>query len=152
MPKNLTLPTNITPGTTATFEQDVEAAWAFINDASRDTGWRNVTSLLANGWTATAVYVRRIDEWVFWEFRTLDGSAATTAAVMPMTAFVGFRGFGGTNETPLWRGVGGVNGYLRFSGTSLGAEIGFRFPASTVHSHAYPTADTWPTVLPGIPA
>lgn len=149
---NLNLPTNISPGVTSTFETDVEAAWTELNKTSRDTGWRNITSLLTNGWTATAIHIRRIDEWVYWEFRSLSGSAATTASVMPMTSLTGFRSYGGTNETPLIRGVGGVNGYLRISGTSIGADIGFAFPSNTVHSHSYPTTDTWPVTLPGIAA
>lgn len=147
---NLNLPTNITPGVTGTFETDVEAAWAELNRMTRDTGWRDVTSLLTNGWKATKVLLRRIDDRVFWELETLDGSTATTAGVM--SNINGFRARGTTNETPLLRGTGGVNGYIRFSGGTIGAEIGFKFPSSTIHSHQYFTTDTWPATLPGIEA
>lgn len=41
-----------------------------------DTGWRNVSAALINGWTGT-VYLRRITRTVFMQVEGLDGAAKT---------------------------------------------------------------------------
>lgn len=150
---NLNLPTNITPGVTATFEADVEAAWAELNRLSRDTGRRDVTSLLANGWTATRVLVQRISDRVFWEFTNLNGAAATSATLMSLSTMTGFAPVTGNTETPTWRGVSGT-GFIRFSGGQLAATAGFAFPANTTHIFDHRTEAAFPNLasLPGISA
>lgn len=152
MPTNLTLPTNITPGVTATFEDDVEAAWAWINDQSKDTGLRNITSLLTNGWTATGVRLRRIVDRVFWEFQNLNGSAATDPTVISMSGITGFAPVSGNIvESDLWRGTSGT-GFIRLTSTTVSSSVGFTFPATTTHTIEYRTASGWPTTLPGVAA
>lgn len=149
---NTTLPENITPGTTATFEVDVEAAWKELNRLSYDTGWRDVTSLLQNGWTATVVRVRRVVDEVFWEFENLNGSAATSATIFTLSAFSGFAPVGGSvTETDVWRGATGT-GFLRYATASVTGTPGFVFPATTRHTFSHRTTATRPALnaLPGV--
>lgn len=54
-----------------------------------DTGWRNMASLLANGWTATYVHVRRTGSTVWLRIRGLSGAGATATTVLTLPT--GFR-------------------------------------------------------------
>lgn len=147
---NLNLPTNISPGVTATFEVDVEAAWAELNRLSKDTGWRNITSLLINGWTATHIMVRRTIDRVYWEFRNLNGSAATSATFLDLTGLDAFKPPFTAYETPEIRGTSG-SGFIRCATGGLSATVGFTFPTNTIHSLEYRTASAFPAEpWPGI--
>ena len=53
-----------------------------------DSGWRDVSSLLSNGWTGSA-YLRRADNIVMLRFESLSGTAATGDTVLTVPA--GFR-------------------------------------------------------------
>lgn len=78
---NTSLPTGLTTGTT-THIADHNTIHAEVNELSRDTGLRSLTSLLANGWTATGVRIERVRDLVHFYWRGLDGSAATSAAFL----------------------------------------------------------------------
>lgn len=56
---------------------DVSGLSEALLDLTRDTGWRDITGSLRNGWTATYVHIRRIRERVIMRHNGLDGSNAT---------------------------------------------------------------------------
>src|SRR5690606_8631200 len=78
---NTSLPTGLTTGNT-THIADHNTLHAEVNELSRSTGLRDITSLLANGWTATGVRIERIRDHVYFYWRGLDGSAATSNALI----------------------------------------------------------------------
>lgn len=148
---NTALPTNITPGVTATFEADVESAWTEINELSRDTGLRDITSMLINGWTASTVRIRRTRNRTYWEFFNLNGSAATSTTVIDMSTLTGFRPSASV-ESEAWRtSTGAFTGYVRVSTTAVTVPIGYITPASTIRGFDHRCTAPWPTTLPGTP-
>lgn len=147
---NITLPTSNTPNSTP-LATNLDIAWPELMRLSKDTGQRDVTSLLVNGWTASKVLWRRIVDEVFLEFRDLNGSAATNATFMNFSGTTGFTPPSGTvTESELWRSSTGGTGFVRASSSALTSSVGFTFPATTSHTMRYFTASTYPTTLPGI--
>lgn len=110
-----------------------------------DTGWRNVTTLLLNGWVATgsgAVHIRRHAGTVVEAMaRTISGSDATSATFATLPA--GFRS--GANGRTLAVGSSGTavtwDGNMQLTTT-----------ASASMNAVASTSDPWPTTLPGTPA
>lgn len=110
-----------------------------------DTGWRNITSLLVNGWTATAVLCRRTGAQVWVSLDNLNGSAATSNQVLVLpTGFgstkllynVGAGTAAGALDKPMW--VSAASALA--SSTRLNSILGmFQFPTDVA----------WPTSLPG---
>lgn len=111
------------------------------------TGWRDISSLLTNGWAATsgaAVYMKRTGNTVHIGGR-LDGSAQTNAQFYTLPS--GFQA--GVSDASTFVGItGGTTvsaGYMSsttslFLNSSLtGIRFGFSFQAQT----------TWPASLPG---
>lgn len=82
---NTTLPTPPTPGG-GSIISDLGSAYEEINRMSRDTGWRNLTSLLVGGWVADSVHIRRIDSLVILEITNLDPTAMTSGAFLKFSA------------------------------------------------------------------
>lgn len=74
---NAELPTNVTEGY-PDLPGLLNVTHGEVNELSRATGLRDVTSLLANGWTATGVRIERVRDLVYFYWRGLDGSAATS--------------------------------------------------------------------------
>ena len=60
-----------------------------VNELSRDTGWRDVTSELINGWTADYFKMRRIRGRTFIKHKNLSGLNATSARMMNFTPTAG---------------------------------------------------------------
>ena len=148
---NLALPTNIVPGTTPTFEVDVEAAWAELNRLSRDTGLRDITPMLINGWTATSVRVQRIVDRTYWEFFNLNGSAATDSTLLTFEgSLVYFRPPAGT-ESGLFRGDTTVQSPIRVSTVNIRMTTGFVSVPSTILAFNHRCSAGWPTDPPGTP-
>lgn len=147
---NLNLPTNITPGTTATFEADVEAAWAELNSLSRFTGLRDITSMLTNGWTASTVRVLRDQDRTYWEFFNLDGTAATSNVLLTFTdtPLMSFRASAGV-ESALFRGDAGVDSVIRVSPQDIRVLVGYKSTPSTIIGFDHRCSQAWPTTLPG---
>lgn len=78
---NTSLPTGLTTGNTSHIPNH-NTLHAEVNELSRATGLRDITSLLANGWTATGVRIERVRDLVYFYWRGLDGSAATSNAFL----------------------------------------------------------------------
>lgn len=81
---NTTLPTNVTAGTSghADFHNQLHTE---VNRITRDTGLRDISSFLMNGWTLKSggyAYIRRVDNQVYLYLNGLDGSAATSQAFL----------------------------------------------------------------------
>lgn len=115
-----------------------------------DTEWREVKSLLTNGYTATFVKLRRVNNQVRIAFEALSGSAATSDSVLLPP--LGFRQNGliytrpylttATNPATVFRATVGNNSILSLmGGTGL---------ASAVYGDiTWLTSEPWPTALPG---
>lgn len=112
---NTTLPQSIFPGD-PNFIPHVQVAWTEINRLTRDTGLRNASGLLANGWTLAAggfVRIRRVDDDVTLYVNGLVGTAATSNIFMNLGSAGGqlSANFGphleqGTTMSPTFRQTG----------------------------------------------
>ncbi len=127
-------------------------AWDDINAREQmiygDTGWRDISSLLENGWLGN-VSVRRTGLAVWMRFEGIDPSKQTSQ--LPIRLPVGFRGgsignerfelHNALNPAGMFRGYAQNNGlvYVIASGAA-GLLYG---------SVQMTTADSWPTALPG---
>lgn len=109
-----------------------------------DTGWRNVSSLLINGWTGTA-RIRRTGDLVFFRVYALNGDSATSPTFM--NGIVGFRDVLSKFTLPSGISIDISASY------SLAAPIGSKSSTSRYEQASWPTFDTaWPAISPGIPA
>ena len=114
-----------------------------------DTGWRDISSLLVNGWTGSA-YVKRTAELLTLELSALVGNAATGTVVLTLP--VGFRGV--TRDSRLLYHTT-APAFKRFVLDAAGALtfLGVVPEASTIYGQSFaPPATTWATTLPGTAA
>lgn len=111
-----------------------------------DTGWRDVTSLLVNGWSGK-LYLRRDRATIHIQFQ-LDASAATG----PQFLVAAPAGFGPSGLASRMIGYTLAPAPVIYRGNSLQALTLPSYPtAVTLYGeHAALTTDAWPTVLPGI--
>lgn len=117
-----------------------------------DTGWRDVSGLLVNGWVGQ-VFLRRVGELVVLHLENVSAEAATSGIVLtapsglqPGTEGANFaRGALMTLSGAVRRAYMAGAGPLTVSGYSSGDRIydQFRYPAE---------AQSWPVTLPGTPA
>lgn len=143
----LPLPTNVTIETAghADLHNDVNTE---VNRLGQDTGRRNVTSLLINGWTANAVEIQRKNERCYLRITGLNGSAATSSKFMDMPA--GFQPYLITETYPQRDSSGTIK-----QGVTLSLSGGFTMPSGTVHGTAssreidWACTAGWPASLPG---
>lgn len=124
----------------------------YVNGRSQlvygDTGWRDITALLANGWTAAFAYLRRTMHTVELQLLSPVAGTATTVYTLPS----GFVPRGGislmlrptSGTSPPVYGSVGSNGDV---GLPLGST-----PASGGHSFTWTTTQNWPASLPGTPS
>lgn len=83
---NTSLPTNLSPGTTGHIGH-TNTVHGELNRLSQDTGWRNVTSFLANGWAVGSggfVRIRREVDTVSVQVRHLQGSGSSDLIFLPL--------------------------------------------------------------------
>ena len=108
-----------------------------------DTGWRNITGLLINGWTAGQILLTREGKWCHLQVYVLDGTASTSNIFLDPTA-----GFSANSN---YRGA-------LFSTTMAWQRM--ITPFTTANKPVAPlygtlswvTTAAWPTTLPGTPA
>lgn len=126
---------------------------------ARDTGWRNIASLLINGWTVGSdgyVHIRRCGASCFLAFHQLTVPAtynqyAITASPLgfgPSSIFYG----SAYNSTSLTHhGIASVDptAFLRFVGQQ--AAMGYTAGSLQRGSVVFATDAAWPETLPGIP-
>lgn len=117
-----------------------------------DTGWRNITSDLVNGWTAISVQIRRLNNSVSVKVEALNASGMN-GDIRPYLFMQGFqfgvgtspRGFLHTAATPsiIYRYY--LDGALNMSGSSTSTPVLYG-------QIDFTTTQTWPSSLPGTPA
>ena len=112
-----------------------------------DTGWRNITADLMNGWNTGGVHIRRVGRLVQFRAYLLDGRDATSGTFVQFPTGFGNRGSGW--YLPLTQGdtlvVTGARNAVLTSG-KLYFNGGYHTSSSVIVS------DSWPTTLPGTPA
>lgn len=112
-----------------------------------DTGWRNVSSAIGNGWTGY-MYIRRIGYVVYFK-AAIDGTNFTSDHFYPafntMTGFI--PDLAGTIPQI---GMADQNNTLKavYYATDLYVRSGIKI-SGTLISIQWTTADAWPTTLPG---
>lgn len=157
---NTNLPTNVTTGST-THIPDHNTIAVEINELSRSTGLRDVTSLLANGWTVAAsggVRIERVRDWVYFYWRGLDGTAATSNAFLLFGDGTGttiserFSPMGGSYQTELHADDAGAGYRLRANNLNMQVPssadrraLGGFWKMTTWRA----STTSWPSVLPG---
>ncbi|UUG69268.1 hypothetical protein SEA_SCIENCEWIZSAM_24 [Arthrobacter phage ScienceWizSam] len=113
-----------------------------------DTGWRDIKASLINGWTVTALFMRRYQDRVTLKGYQLDGTAQTSTTFLTLP--VGFRPPHGQS-------------YLQANTTSAAfalmvventgnfrAQTGQNLYGNTAYFEiTWSVSDTWPTTLPG---
>jgi hypothetical protein len=111
-----------------------------------DTGWREVSDTVRNGFVPNArIGLRRCGNIVFWVAFNLDASGATGNEIISLP--FGFRAdptavYAQNHDTSL-----APSAYIFSASVSTTARVsGLRYHAS------WPTADAWPTTLPGTAA
>ena len=111
-----------------------------------DTGWRNITADLMNGWNAGGVHIRRVGRLVQFRAYLLDGRDATSGTFVQFPT--GFGNLGSGWYLPLTQGdtlvVTGTRNAILTSG-KLYFNGGYHTSSSVIVS------DSWPTTLPGTP-
>ncbi len=112
-----------------------------------DTGWRDVSGLLVNGWTAGETMLRRVGDQITVTLTNATGGAATTALIVP-TGFRPFRNIAGSAmlTSSVMGGAAVVNvqttGTFIANNTIVGGQV----------TAVFTTAEPWPSSLPGTPA
>lgn len=119
--------------------------------AGSDTGWRNVTSLLVNGWTmgAGTFQIRRVGQQIFTFFENfaVDGTAATDGLVLTIPS-----GFRSPNTHTAVRYVSGPVGKVSsYSNGSFGPGV-FGAGIAFNDTPTWITYEGWPASLPGTQA
>lgn len=138
----MALPTNVTTSTTghADLHNNVNAE---VNRLARDTGRRDVSSLLINGWTASSVEIQRQDGRCYLRFAGLNGSSATSSRFMEVPA--GFQ-----PPIILETGPQRNSSSNMVQGVTLSLSGGFTLPQGTVLGSAareisWPCTADWPS-------
>ena len=139
------------PGTYYTDSAGTNGAWRWLKKTgtgntgwtveSGDTGLRSVGSLLINGASvAGSLTVRRINNLIFWDAQALKGSVGAV-----MASITGFRATSyatiGPGQTATFYCSTGTNILVREGGNAGSVVYG--------QINGAPTADAWPTTLPG---
>jgi len=119
---------------------------------TQDTGFRNITSLLINGWTATTVIVRRIGGTVHLAAQDLT-CPATYNMDAAGPAADGFKFI----ATPYAHGLIYASPYNMHATISGLTSVWIRVLTVVTSGqkvrfmYSYPTVDAWPSTLPGVP-
>ena len=114
-----------------------------------DTGWRNIESVLLNGFTATSVKIRRFGDQVSITIFALDGSSSTGTTLYTLpTGFASdsrirqtWMGRTSSDQTP--------NAAITYSSNTIGLFTSATLITSGRGTIDYLTTDTWPATLPG---
>src|SRR5690606_1870739 len=126
--------------------------WAAINELTRDTGRRNVTSYLINGWTASEVTVQRVRDRVYFRFQGLNGTSATSTRMMDFSGSGIGTGFSppSASESPALRTGSTYDMRLTVSLTGgISGPTGYNLGTSSAREFSWPCEASWPSPLPG---
>jgi hypothetical protein len=114
-----------------------------------DTGWREIGSVLLNGFTATSVKIRRFGDQVSITIFALDGSSSTGTTLYTLpTGFASdsrirqtWMGRSSSDQTP--------NAAITYYSNTISLANSPTLITSGRGTIDYLTTDTWPTTLPG---
>lgn len=113
-----------------------------------DTGWRQLSGVLENGWTANTLLIRRIGRDVIVRGYYLNPAAATSDTFVLIPA--GFRRSTISVALPVVLSNTGALAYISVAATALTAPRGVGIVGSTVAWEIrYEVDEAWPTILPG---
>lgn len=115
-----------------------------------DTGWRNVTADLINGWgnggNTGSVLIRRYNNMVSLKLIGITVAGATSDAFL--NSINGFKHHNSQGWEPIWTGLGS-GGLMREQGGTLSLTPRNVIAASTFGTMSWMTDDAWPNPLPG---
>lgn len=114
-----------------------------------DTGWRNITGNLVNGWTAEIVRIRRQGNLVTLEHRGLSAPAVENLAWITLPA-----GFADPRTMiPITTRTGVFASTASNSlGCSFHTVVGFTLDTYALVTSTWSVSALWPSTLPGTPA
>jgi hypothetical protein len=125
-----------------------------FNRMADGTGWRDISSLLANGWvldTGGFIRLTRRGRRAIILFAGLNSSAATGSTAIPTASLAGFRPAVDARVT-LWQGAVPQLGFVSSSsgggGLTSAARVAFGSQQQELSWEVNPT-QAWPTTLPG---
>lgn len=133
--------------------------WDDVNNREQlvygDTGWRNISGLVINGWVAgtTSLFIRRVGFHVFMRIIGLktDATNTTNDNFLDMTTVPGFQGAGGQNWHSVATGSNPAGILVREQSGAMAVAGRTNTPASGLYaSLTWSTDQAWPTVLPGV--
>ncbi|AOZ65105.1 hypothetical protein KDI99_gp02 [Arthrobacter phage Greenhouse] len=114
-----------------------------------DTGWRDVSSLLINGWTASQIYLRRYGDRVTLKMYNVDGAAAAGVPSI-LNLPLGFRPPHGTSTFPVYTQSTTISTVSVSNGGTVNAPGGVtKYGAASFTEVTFSTIDSWPGALPG---
>lgn len=127
-----------------------------------DTGWRDVTSSLINGWTASSVLIRRTGSDVSLRVDALSASGMTAIGFLASITGFNVSSFASplsanserqflttaTNPAAVWRATNSTSGSTN-QWQIQGATTGLATLYGTIN---FSTNDAWPSTLPGVSA
>jgi len=140
-------------GTYYTDEAGTNGAWRWLKKSGigntgwkvteGDTGWRNISALIGNGWTGQA-WVRRVGDVVDLRVDTLNAAAATAGVYLALPA--GFR----TNGSVFVRSIFYTTAMTlrRVSTFNDSTVVGYVAGDVLYGSLVASTVEPWPTTLP----
>lgn len=150
---NSSLRTNIQANDTGNLA-DRNTVHSEVNELSRDTGVRDVTSLLINGWTASSVKIERIRDRVYLYIRGLNGASATSTRFMDFSGGLGssFSPADAT-ESPALRTGSTYDARVTASLTGgLSCPTGVDLGTASTREISWRCTASWPSTLPGAAA
>ncbi len=113
-----------------------------------DTGWRNITTDLANGWTGSVVSVRRYGATVFLRMYQVNGTAQTANTILTLPA--GFRS-GTFQYEPIYTESSQLSTVLvESTGNIKAAGSNTKYGTAAYAEIQWSTTESWPTILPGV--
>lgn len=123
-----------------------------LGNAVRDTGLRDITSLLINGWTGS-VFIRRAGSFVI-VYLNQANVPSGGAAVLIATAPVGFEPASAISAYgPMYNiTTGGVTGVVYNHSTAfVRVNVNPTAGSQIRSSYMFSTNAAWPAILPGVP-
>ena len=114
-----------------------------------DTGWRDITDALINGWTAKSIHIRRVNSTVYFRYHNLSSADASSA-----TAFYLPTGFGttvGGTTVPLTRHENATPAYMQIWDISVSIPTSYFSPVVRRGVASWETSLSWPTTPFGTP-
>lgn len=113
-----------------------------------DTGWRNVTGNVINGWTANTILFRRIGDLVHVHLENVAASSATSDVAFGVPT-----GYSPATPSP-HRGIltSANNVSYRYLASSSNVTVQGRSGATIYCTTSWSCTAAWPTTLPGTPA